>query len=105
MAHWKPDELFVLAEIGETQRAAHLMKKSKDAAAMRQLTEAIALLVTEAVSEQALELSVSVNERQRAVARAGQLAGRVDHLLKHEGEIQARRDTIGQPAEQPKLAP
>jgi hypothetical protein len=79
----------VLPDVAQTQRARIADEDAQDAVAPRQVADRAVGRRVDPAREKALELKAAlVEDAQRGVARAGQLAGDVEHAVENDLEVQ-----------------
>ena len=79
----------VLGHVRQTQRLRVTDQLAKDAVATREGADRAACLVVESNGEEALELRLALVENaQRRVARGGQFACRLQHLVENRFEVE-----------------
>ena len=91
MAGGNPYDPACFADVRQTQRPRLADEHAEDAASPRQVADRPVGLVVDADGEKPLERrSLLVEHPERRVARARELASRVEHVLEHRLEVELR---------------
>ena len=82
------------ADVRDAQRLRAVDEDAEDAASARQVADRAVRLVVDAARDEALELAaVAIEDPERGVARARDLAGGFEHLVEHGLRVELRQQT------------